>query len=328
MKIGALYSVAEDEHIFLKVSLQSIKNLADEIIAIFDSSKSIYNIHSIGILKKYNAKIFFLDQLLKKKKIRVPRDILLDIARKRKITHFIWLDCDEAFTKNFSNKGRNFIKKLKPGQKILMPWFSMWKNYKYYRVDQKSVWSNLYKDFIVYDDPSLSFNKKIFYHEGRTQGLNNLNSSIKLNLEKGGAVMHYQFLPWNHFQMKQAFYRCHEYKFIKFEDSEKINRRYYETLYENNPKLQMLNSKYYSHLPIKDLQNIKTKSDDYYFKRIKDFLIKNVSLFEDLDIWHISKLKEFFFIKKNRYPRKNLLKKILYNLFLFKLIIKNILRKF
>ena len=52
MKIGALYSVAEDEHIFLKVSLQSIKNLADEIIVIFDNSKSIYNKNSIEILKK------------------------------------------------------------------------------------------------------------------------------------------------------------------------------------------------------------------------------------------------------------------------------------
>ena len=326
MKIAALYSIAEDEHIFLKVSLQSIKNLADEIVVIFDNSKSTYNKNSIEILKKYKAKIYFLNHLSKKKKIRVPRDILLDIARKRKITHFIWLDCDEAFTKNFSDNGRNIIKKLKPGEKIFMPWLSMWKNYKYYRADQKSVWSNLYKDFIVCDDPSLSFSKKVFYHEGRTQGSNNPNNLIKLNLKKGGAVMHYQFVPWNHFQMKQAFYRCHEYNFLKFKNSEKINRRYYETLPENNPELRKLNNNYYSHLLLKDLKNIEKKSDDYYFKRIKDFLIKNVSLFEDLDIWHISKLKEFFFLKKNRYPRKSLLKKILYNLFLFKLMVKKILR--
>lgn len=326
MKIAALYSVAEDEQIFLKVSLQSIKNLADEIIVIFDNSKSTYNKNSIEILKKYRAKIFFLDQLGKKKRIRVPRDILLDVARKRKVTHFIWLDCDEAFTKNFSDNGRKFIKKLRPGEKIFMPWLSMWKNYKYYRVDQKNVWSNLYKDFVVCDHPSLSFDKKIFYHEGRTQGINNSDNFIKLDLEKSGAVMHYQFVPWDHFQMKQAFYRCHEYKFIKFKNSEKINRRYYETLSENNPKIKELNNKYYSHLSLKDLDNISRKSDDYYFERIKNLISKNISLFEDLDIWHITKLKNFFFLKKKKYPRKNLLKRVLYNFFLLKLLIKNILR--
>jgi hypothetical protein len=326
MKIAALYSIAEDEHIFLKVSLQSIKNLADEIIVIFDNSKSIYNKNSIEILKKYKAKIYFLDRLSKKKKINIPRDFLLDIARKRKVTHFIWIDCDEAFTKNFSANGKSIIKKLKPGEKIFMPWLSMWKNFKYYSIDEKSIWSNLHKDFIVCDHPSFSFDKKIFLHEGRTQGPNNPDNSIKLDLEKGGAVMHYQFVPWNHFQTKQAFYRCYEYKYMKFKNSEKINRRYYFTLNENNHKLKMLSSKYYSHLSKKDLYNIKNKSYDYYLKRTKDLLMKNISLFEDLDIWHIPKLKHLFFVKKNRYPRKILLKKILYNLFLFKLTVKNILR--
>ena len=144
----------------------------------------------------------------------------------------VW-DGNMTFFKN----GRKIIAKMKVGEKIQMQWLSMWKKFNYKRVDNKSVWSNSFKDFIVCDHQSYSFNGNVL-HEARTQGSNTQNNSIKLKPSKG-SVMHFQFVNWKNYQLKQAWYMCHEVIQMK-EDIKKTNRKYFYTYFENFPKISRI----------------------------------------------------------------------------------------
>ena len=50
---------------------------------------------------------------------------------------------------------------------MALQWLALWKSYTNYRHDA-TVWSNNWKDFVVYDDPSLSYNHNQHMHLGRT----------------------------------------------------------------------------------------------------------------------------------------------------------------
>ena len=48
-----------------------------------------------------------------------------------------------------------------------LQWLALWKSYTSYRHDA-TVWSNNWKDFVVCDEPSLSYNHNQHMHLGRT----------------------------------------------------------------------------------------------------------------------------------------------------------------
>ena len=87
-----------------------------------------------------------------------------------------------------------------------MQWLALWKSYTHYRNDA-TVWSNNFKDFIVADHPSLSYNSEQHMHLGRTPvSPNESGDSHWLRLApQYGTVLHYQFAAYNNFQLKQAF---------------------------------------------------------------------------------------------------------------------------
>ena len=62
------------------------------------------------------------------------------------------------------------IEKIPPGKKLAMQWLALWKSNNFYRNDQ-TVWSNLYKDFVVTDSPELDY-YYTFMADGRTIGKN------------------------------------------------------------------------------------------------------------------------------------------------------------
>ena len=205
MKIIALYPLLKEElnYRFLKISIFSLYNIVDQIIILVDSSNKEIKFNE-KFLKKKKIKIYYLDKF--KGKNNAPndytnefylRDALLNTGRLNKGTHFIWLDCDEAFTYPFSKNGRKIISSMKVGEKIQLQWLSMWKKYNYFRADYKSVWSNLFKDFIVCDHPDYTFDKTIL-GIGRTPGKNTKDNVIRLDPQKG-AVMHFQFANWNNY---------------------------------------------------------------------------------------------------------------------------------
>lgn len=186
---------------------------------------------------------------------------------------------------------------MEPGQKILLRWLAMWKSPFAYR-DDDSVWSNSFKDFIFCDD-SISDFDNTWIHEPRTPGENKQSNTIKY--EKYGGVMHYQFVPWQRFQLKQAWYRCSE--LIKYPNTDKIiNEKYSITLDNPTARCSPIQTNWLFDISIP--RNIEDLTSNWHMDSIMDyFKLYGVKYFEKLDIWHIEPLREEFFIIEGRYPQ-------------------------
>ena len=125
------------------------------------------------------------------------------------------MDADEALTYKLSKKLKSFIKKMNKGEKLFFHWMTMWKRYEYFRIDKKSLWSNLYKDFVYCDNLKDSFNE--YYHDyGRTPGDNTEDRKIKIPSNQG-AIMPFQYVNWSNYQYKQAWNMCHTLTLKKYD---------------------------------------------------------------------------------------------------------------
>ena len=82
-------------------------------------------------------------------------------------------------------------------------------------INDKSVWTNNYKDFVYHDDKSLNFEQKQFKnqnyggvswptHPARTPSLNRVRFGLKIR-HSSLPIFH-----WEAFQLKQCWYRCAE----------------------------------------------------------------------------------------------------------------------
>jgi hypothetical protein len=318
MKIIALYPLLREEinFNFLKISILALYSIVDEIYIAVDYPNEDIKFN-LNFFKKKKIKIFYLNKSAETKRLTgTPRVELLRLGRKNKGTHFIWLDCDEVFTSPFTKNGRQIISNMKIGQKIQMRWLSMYKNYKYYRNDKKSIWSNLYKDFIVCDSPKYSLVTNV-YHEPRTQGPNTLENTIKLDIENG-AVMHLQFVNWNNFLLKAAWHMCMETLKMKY-NYMSLNRKYFYVYFENFPSLKKIKMSWINHIPKILFNKINIDTQDYWNKRYNFFFKKNYILnFEQLNIWHNDILKKLFIKNTGRKPRLSFLSRL--NLFLYCLL--------
>jgi len=291
MKIIALLPVRNEAWV-LPTFLSSVKPLCDEIIAInngsTDSSREILQKNNVIIkdIPSPKGKPFAMSTL---------RQELLNLGRERGGTHFIWLDADEAFTYPFIKNGREIISKLVPGQKIILHWLALWDSINEYR-DDDSVWSNNYKDFIVCDDKKSNFEYK-FLSEARTNGKN--ENYIKLPTNEG-AVLHYQFSAWEHFQMKQAWYRCSE--LIKNpNNAQNINITYSITLKDNDIKTKNIPREWLNTISVPNINNLSISQ--HYTEIINWFDDYGINFFEPLEIWHIKKLKDEFKKRMDRNPK-------------------------
>lgn len=290
MKIIALMPVKNDAWI-LKTTIPQLKRFSDEILCLDGYSED----NTVDLLRSMGVKVRFQ----KDKEINYSkwRNELLNWGRSEGGTHFIWLDADEAFTTNFLDNYKDILSSMKEGEKISMQWLCLWKDYRVYR-DDKSIWSNLYKDFIFCDDKISTFNNTTL-HEGRTPNSHS-NKWIKIPLIKG-SVLHFQFVPFKKFQMKQAFQRCREYV-LNTGKARRINNKYSETLDENNVKTKQIPKEWLLGINIDD--DINNLDDIYYKKSIINFFNeKGVEFFENLDIWHIPELKQLFIKELQRDPK-------------------------
>jgi hypothetical protein len=198
-----------------------------------------------------------------------------------------------------------------------MRWLSIWKDYRFYRNDKKSIWSNSYKDFIVYDDPRYNFKKLNYVDEPRTQGPNLKKKTIFLDINHG-AVMHYQFINWNNFQLKQAWYMCQELLNNK-KNSFQINRKYFFTYFENFPKIKKINTNWLKHVNKNYVKNLNFDTSEYWKKRfISLFNSFNILTFKNLYIWNNKILKNIFLDNQKQTPKLDFSNKL--NIFLYGLI--------
>lgn len=297
MKIIALIPVKNEAWI-LPTYISGVKNIADEIIALDDGSSD----RSIEILKKSGA---IVKKLNTKTGAFIPmsvkRNFLLDIGRKRKGTHFVFLDVDEVPTYPFRKHGRDILKKLKPGQKILMRWYLLWKSCLKYR-DDSNVLSRQIGAFIFADLPGSSFSEN-YLSESRTPNIIDKQSSFELQEQYG--ILHFQFLFWEQVQIKQAWYRCLEliHQPKKFN---KINYLYSPSLDDRNVKLKDIPKNWLKGLDLPKKPNL--LGSELKIKEIFIWFDKyGIEFFEPLQIWHIPILREEFLKRTGRTPRNYLL---------------------
>jgi glycosyltransferase involved in cell wall biosynthesis len=301
MKIITLITFRNEEH-FLKTPIQSVANITDEVVCINDKSTD----NSQKVAEELGASVYenTHNNELGSTENEI-RNNLLNLGREHNGTHFIILDADEALSSNFENNIQ-LIRDLVPGQSMELQWLAMWKSLTRFK-DDKSVWSNSFKDFIYCDDIRLNLTDTIFKnkdykkhdiawptHPPRTPGI----SKVRFN-RNIGAVLHFQFSNWEAFQLKQCWYRCAELIQNDGTGSEEINKKYKITLEKSGFRTNLINKfktkeapqSLYKDTEFPDLDKIY----DQYLWRLdqisgwfKDF---GKEYFKDLNIWHVEAIK-------------------------------------
>ncbi len=179
-----------------------------------------------------------------------------------------------------------------------MHWVALWKRYDRYKND-KTVWSNNYKDFIFKDDGKTKF-PDIWMGVPRTPTSGWKEIKLENNM---GCVLHLQFVNWKHFQIKQCWYRCSELVGKKGTVDE-INKKYSITIDPNKHKNKYMN-KYFEYKTTKKIDNtwfdISSlpevsniyKDNQWRLDQINNWFNKyGVDYFKDLDIFHVKEIIE------------------------------------
>ena len=296
MKIVALIPF-RNESLLLPACLTSLRGIADDLVGYDDGSTD----DSKAIFESFGGTVLCSAGPGSSWAAGKERDVrcrLLTEGRQRKGTHFIWLDADEAFSANFKDHALRSIVALAPGHKLALQWLALWKTSDAYR-DDKSVWSNNYKDFIVHDAPELGYNEGIL-HFGRTQGPNTPDNWHTVPLEQG-AVLHFQFAAWRQFQAKQCWYRCAELRQHP-DQAEAINERYAITLDDPTAKTTPIPSEWVAGLPVP--RHLNELPPAWHLQEIFGMFEQHgAEFFEALDIWHVPELHTEFMRLTGKHPK-------------------------
>ena len=283
MKIITLLPFKNEEK-NLPSFLSNVLPACDEIVAIDDGSTD----RGPEILKEFGVHVYKNDIEVKSGWAELGiREKLLQLGREHGGTHFVVLDADETFTDHFPRKCRKVCERLEPGQKVKMQWLAMWKSVDHYR-DDRSVWSNNYKDFIFADDGKMEY-PKVWMHTPRTPGETTEANCLTLN-PKHGAVIHFQFSDWDSFQIKQAWYRCSELIRNGGGGVGQINNKYRITMDDPNAVVRAMPEHWQEGVtfPIIEFD----QSDNWRLKQMLDWIDEyGPEFFGQLDIWHIPELK-------------------------------------
>jgi glycosyltransferase involved in cell wall biosynthesis len=295
VKIVALIPFRNEDWI-LETCLGSLRPWVDEIIGCDDRSTD----RSAAIFEQYSGIVIPSGTSVGTHwDVFRIRQLLLEEGRNKGGTHFVCLDADEAITLHRIGTLKSLIAQMRPGQKLLLQWLALWKDSHKYR-DDRSVWSNNFKDFIFCDD-GLARQDETFLAEGRTPGRNSPQECVKV-APTDAAVLHFQFVPWRRFQMKQAWYRCLEL-IEKPHSSEVINAKYKITLDDPAAQCREIPPEWLSGLRIPHgLENL---SASWHLDALMAlFAHHGVEFFEPLEIWHIPELAAEFQRRTGRAPRK------------------------
>ncbi len=298
MKLIALVPVKDEEWI-LPAFLSSVLPAVDEIVAVDNNStdRSRRLLLEAGAHVETNASdsgTEWSENLI--------REQLLELGRGRGGTHFLCLDADEALTAPALTNLREVAKTLKPSEKIAMQWLALWKSPRAYR-DDKSVWSNNYKDFLFSDDGILTYVPAAGergWGTLRTPGQNDPSGWITLRPDQA-AVAHFQFVPWRRFQAKQAWYRCCELVSDP-NGAIRINAMYAPTLDDPSARLKQVPEGWLESITVP--AGIADMPAAWHLEAIrKMFATFGCEHFEPLQIWHVPELREDFIATTGREPR-------------------------
>lgn len=313
MKIVALLPVKNEAWI-LKAHLDSVLRVADHVIALDDNSTDdtreiLAQDHRVTLL---SASDFIKNETRVDMSLR--RNVLLDQARKIGATHQLWLDADEIIPEKYSTELRLTIGNLTSGQRLWLPWITLWKKPTVARVD--SVWKNLRKDFVFCDDGISTFGAAEL-SESRTPHTPPTHSAanstyahigaINTDIDAHTPVIHFQFVNWKKSMIKQAWYMCHE--FLQNTRSERrINATYSVSI--DSPSVRVREISYLSDAEritleriTENLKGFDVTETSQYKDLLAWFDAKGIEHFEKLNIWHVEELYTLFINRTGRNPR-------------------------
>ena len=172
----------------------------------------------------------------------------------------------------------------------------MWKSYTAYR-DDHTVWSRNFKDFIVCDHPSLTYEYQ-YMCEGRTIGWHDDNTLRRLEVEHG-AVLHYQFSCFNNFLLKQAWCQVGELVQQGPGALGSINSKYSICYQDQNVGMREMPADWIKGIPEPPVPNFdpEWKEENFLRKNLLPDIYRHfdeygVEYFEGLNIWQIPQLSE------------------------------------
>jgi len=224
---------------------------------------------------------------------------LLDAARDYDGCNLLWCtDADElvapALVRAAVERGRD---RLVPGTVIDCRYIHLWGGFDRYRVDGWKYGPHM-KAIAVVDD------RRIDYDRSRLQSIHEPRVPVE-GAQRSIAfddlpVLHLQWLLERRTQMRQAWYRCHE--FINGGRAAAINESYALTLPDPNAKTAPVPGAWVEGVTFPSLAIDREPS---WAERdlLAWFEQRTVGFFEPLEIWHLPQLRDEFVRRTGRRPR-------------------------
>jgi hypothetical protein len=295
MKLTALLAVKNEEWI-LPAYLSSIRDVVDEIVAVDDGSHD----GSRGLIEDAGGLVVAAREGGDwEAHYGWIRDDLLRIGREQGGTHFLCLDADEALTAPARTYLRPALEALPAGHKIAMTWLALWKSPTHYRADA-SVWSNNIKEFAFADREGYAYEGQWPHRAGRTPGPKDRDLWHTLPVDEG-AVLHFQFTPWEMFQYKQAWYRCAE--LIRTPNrAPEINEMYSHSLDDPDAGTAEVPAEWLEGIEIP--AGLASLPPTWHRDEMLGWFDEHgIEFFEPLQIWQLPELAQMFRLGVGRDPR-------------------------
>ncbi len=240
--------------------------------------------NSVSLVQKLRRKYNIEKIITKKIWLRAEaadKNTLLREGRKQGGTHFIVLDADELVSSNCiqNNYLRKRILALRSGDCLRLYWISLWKD-----IDQYNQNKSFLKEFIFCDNGRCSYDTS-FLHTPRVP--DNLNGrKIVLEAPKYG-ILHFQFVHWENFLIKQAWYQCLEKVRTPNKPTYAIKEPYMETKNEQNQCIAPIRPEWFTYFTFFDSSCYQIP-EKWRRPQVNEwFALYGEHYFNDLDIWDV-----------------------------------------
>lgn len=198
-------TLVKDEAWMLERFLSTCSQFADHII-VSDESTGLDN--SLEIYLKY-PKVILHHNAGSPVRADLRRQFVFQEARKISCDKriIIAIDSDEILSANiFDSPEWNTVLNSEPGTLIYLQWVTLWKSYKYYRLDSPNFYGTYNRQIWV--DDGISEIPSVGYQEMH-MAYNPLKAKKYLYLNDI-VCLHYQCCNWQRMEAKHRYYRAHE----------------------------------------------------------------------------------------------------------------------
>lgn len=293
MKIIALMPVKNEEWI-IDHTLSALSQFCDHIVVADQFSTD----RTREICKNYSKVIIINNNSTSGHSNRIRWE-LLDVARNFDGNNLILcVDADEIIPpKLFLGALPSLCEKKNEGKWVEFHWVQLWKSIRFYRNDD-SIWSDIWKPVGWIDDRKLAYENKVVIND-HTLRIPGKETNPKIRLDTT-PLLHFQWVPWEKVQVKQAWYRCSE--LIKSPKTPYIiNEKYKHSLDDDSERLSPVPKQWLDGLNLSD--SIKLTEPGWQYNQVEEWFRKfGIDFFEPLQIWHIEAFHKQFVKTEGREP--------------------------